>query len=82
MVFSSHNLQSIFLVVHEAQYMLLSMMIFRLKQPENDIDVYLSQLIEDLRVLWEEVVDVDDVSLGEKLKTCVMLFFTINDFYA
>jgi len=31
--------------------MMLSMMISRSKQPGNDIDVYLTSLIEDLRLL-------------------------------
>jgi len=30
------------------------MMISGLKQPRNDIDVYLSPLIEDLTKLWDE----------------------------
>jgi len=38
--------------------MMLSMMISRPRQPRNDIDVYLSSLIEDLRLLWHEGVEV------------------------
>ena len=35
------------------KYMMLSMMIFGPKQPWNDIDVYLSPLIEDLKLMWD-----------------------------
>jgi len=40
--------------------MMLSMMISGPRQPVNDIDVYLSPLIEDLRLLWDEGVEVFD----------------------
>jgi len=34
--------------------MMLSMIILGPRQPRNDIDVYLSSLIEDLRLWWDE----------------------------
>jgi len=40
------------------KYMMLSMMISGPRQPGNDIDVYLSPLIEDLRLLWDEAIEV------------------------
>ncbi|GAU44823.1 hypothetical protein TSUD_400420 [Trifolium subterraneum] len=61
------------------KYIMLSMMISGPKQPGNDIDVYLSPLIDDLRVLWEEGVDVLDVYSGEQFNMRAMLFCTIND---
>ncbi|XP_058776944.1 uncharacterized protein LOC131651292 [Vicia villosa] len=64
------------------KYIMLSMMISGPKQPENDIDVYLSPLIDDLKVLWEEGVDVFDAHSGEQFNMCAMLFCTINDFLA
>ena len=57
-------------------------MISGLKQPGNDMDVYLSPLIDDLRVLWEEGVDVFDAYYGEQFNMRAMLFCTINDFSA
>ena len=42
------------------KYIMLSMMISGPRQPGNDIDVYLSLFIEDLRKLWEDGVDVFD----------------------
>ena len=61
---------------------MMSMMISGPRQPENDIDVYLSPLIEDLRKLWGERVDVFDGSQNEAFKLCAMVFCTINDFLA
>jgi len=40
-------------------------MISGLKQHGNDIDVYLNPLIEDLKLLWNEGVDVFDVFKNE-----------------
>ena len=42
------------------KYIMLSMLIFGPKQPGNDIDVYLTPLIEDLKFLWENGVEVYD----------------------
>jgi len=64
------------------KYMMLSMMIFALKQPGNDIDVYLSLLIEDLKLMWEQGVEVFDEFANETFKLHAMLFCTINDFPA
>jgi len=40
--------------------MMFSMMISGLRQPGNDIDVYLNPLNEDLTKLWDEGVSVFD----------------------
>ena len=64
------------------KYIMLSMMISGPKQPGNDIDVYLKPLIDDLRLLWEEGIDVFDRFSGEDFKLRAMLFCTINDFPA
>ena len=64
------------------KYIMLSMMIAGPRQPGNDIDVYLSPLIEDLRKLWEEGVDVWDGNLHKTFKMHAMVFCTINDFPA
>lgn len=55
-------------------------MISASKQPGNDIDFYLTSLIEDLRILWEEGVDVDDVYACDNFKLCAMLFCTTYEF--
>ena len=60
--------------------MMLSMMISGPKQPGNDIDVYLSPPIEDLKLMWDQGVEVFDGFSNETSKMHAMLFCTINDF--
>ena len=62
--------------------MMLSKMISGPRQPENDIDVYLSPLIEDLRLLWDEGVEVFDAYQKVNFNLRALLFCTINDFPA
>ena len=59
---------------------MLSMMIFGLKQSWNDIDVYLRSLIEDLKLMWNQGVEVFNRFANETSKVHVMLLCTINDF--
>ena len=42
------------------KFMLLSLLISGPQQPGNDIDVYLSPLIEDLKLLWEVGIEAFD----------------------
>ena len=53
---------------------MLSMIISGPKQPRNNIDVYLVPLIEDLKKLWEEGVDVFDAYKQESFKLHAMIF--------
>ena len=62
------------------KYMMLSMMIYGLRQPGNDIDVYLSPLIEDLKLLSDDGVEVFDGFANRAFQMHAMLFCTINDF--
>jgi len=64
------------------KYMMLSMMISGPRQPGNDIDVYLSSLIEDLTKLWDDGVLVFDGFRNETFQMRAMFFCTINDFLA
>ena len=65
---TQHSSWSVLLVIYnlppwlcmKRKYMMLSMMILGPRQPGNDIDVYLSPLVEDLRKLWDEGVLVFD----------------------
>ena len=59
---------------------MMCMMIADPKQLVNDIDVYLALLIEDLRKLWVEGVDVYDRNTQETFRLRAMIFCTINDF--
>ena len=43
------------------KYMMLSLLILGPKQPSNDIDVYLAPLIDDLKLLWEEGVEICEI---------------------
>ncbi|XP_014631515.1 uncharacterized protein [Glycine max] len=54
------------------KYVMLSMMIAGPRQPGNDIDVYLRPLIDDLRKLWDEGVDVWDANLQHAFKLRAM----------
>ncbi|XP_003554943.1 uncharacterized protein [Glycine max] len=64
------------------KYIMMSMMIAGPRQPGNDIDVYLAPLIEDLKKLWVEGVDVYDGNAHETFKLRALIFCTINDFPA
>ena len=61
---------------------MLSMMISSPRQPGNDIDAYLSPLIEDLSKLLDKGVFMFDGYRNETFKLRAMLFCTINDFPA
>ena len=63
---SKHSSWPVLLIIYnlpywlcmKRKYIMLSTMISRPRQPENDIDVYISPLIEDLRLLWDEGIEV------------------------
>jgi len=61
---------------------MLCMMIAGPRQPGNYIDVYVTPLIEDLRKLWVDGVDVYDGNLQQTFRLRAMIFCTINDFLA
>ncbi|KAL6189211.1 hypothetical protein ACLB2K_040601 [Fragaria x ananassa] len=64
------------------KYMMLTLLISGPKQPGNDIDVYLQPLVDDLKVLWDEIEEVYDSVRGEYFKLKAVLLWTINDFPA
>ena len=59
---------------------MLTLLILGLKQPGNDIDVYLAPLIDDLKELWEVIIDAYDANRDESFNLRVILSWTINDF--
>ena len=61
---------------------MLFMMISGPRQPGIGIVIYLSPLIEELRKLWDEWIDVFDGNRNETFKFLVMVFCTIYDFLA
>ena len=64
------------------KFLMLTLLISGPHQPGNDIDVYLSPLIDDLRLLWEDGVEVHDAYRQELFTLRAMLMWTINDFHA
>ena len=64
---------------NKRKYMMLSILISGPKQPGNDIDVYLRPLVDDLKKLWSEDVEVWDQYKQEYFTLHAMLFITIND---
>ncbi|KAK9054123.1 hypothetical protein SSX86_025200 [Deinandra increscens subsp. villosa] len=64
------------------KYIMMSLLIQGPRQPGNDIDVYLSPLIDDLKTLWDTGVDVYDAYKKEHFQLRAMIFCTINDFPA
>ena len=87
---STHSTWPVILMIYnlppwlcmKRKYMMLSMLISGPKQPGNDIDVYLTPLIEDLKQLWDTGVEVYDRHRQETFNLRAMLFGTINDFPA
>ena len=75
-------LQSSSMVVHEAQIYDVVIANIGSRQLENDIDVYLTPLIEDLKIIWEEKVAVFYAYHQENFKLQTILLWTINDFSA
>nr|GEY16735.1 hypothetical protein [Tanacetum cinerariifolium]GEY61792.1 hypothetical protein [Tanacetum cinerariifolium] len=68
------------LSIKESDFM-LTLLIPGPKSPGKDIDVYLRQLIDDLKVLWEKPgVETIDVATGLKFNMSAMVLWTINDF--
>ncbi|XP_076912869.1 uncharacterized protein LOC143571294 [Bidens hawaiensis] len=64
------------------KYIMMSLLIQGPWQPGNNIDVYLSPLIDDLKTLWDSGVNVYDAYKKEHFQLRAMIFCTINDFPA
>ena len=48
------------------------------KEPCNDIDVFMEPLMEDMKMLWEDGVNMMDASKRSSLKA--IIFVTITDY--
>ena len=66
----------------ERKFMMLSLLISGPRQPGNDIDVYLTPLVDDLKTLWEVGVEAYDAHQKEFFTLKAILIRTINDFLA
>ena len=87
---SKHSSWPVLLIIYnlsywlcmKKKYIMLSMMISGPRQPGNDIDVYPSPLIEDLRLLWDEGIEVFNAYEKVNFNLRVLLLCTINNFPA
>jgi hypothetical protein len=85
---SSHNTWPVTLTIYNLppwlcqkhRYLLLTMVIFGLRQPRNDIDVFMELLMEDMKILWEKGVKKMDASLRKKFTLKAIIFVTITDY--
>ena len=65
------------------KFIMMPVLIQGLKQPRNDIDVYLRPLVEELMLLWNStVIRVWDEYKQEHFDLWALLFVTINDWPA
>src|SRR6266508_4758679 len=62
------------------KYLMLSILIHGPKQPENDIDVFLEQLLEDMAKLWNDRELVWDEFKQECFTLRAMIFAAITDY--
>jgi hypothetical protein len=84
---SSHNTWLVILTIYNLppylcqkhRYLLLTMIISGLKQPGNDIDVFLELLMEDIKILLEDGVNMMDVSLKKEFTLKAVIFITITN---
>ncbi|CAN6687318.1 unnamed protein product [Malus baccata var. baccata] len=63
-------------------YTFMSLLILGPTSPGNDIDVYLSPLIDELQTLWETGVETYDISTRQNFQMRAALMWTINDYPA
>ncbi|XP_031249542.1 uncharacterized protein LOC116107404 [Pistacia vera] len=61
-------------------YFMMSLLILGPKAPGRDIDVYLRQLIEELKELWVDGVHTYDIARGERFRLHAAVIWSINDF--
>nr|GEU61222.1 hypothetical protein [Tanacetum cinerariifolium] len=80
-ILTTYNLPP-WLCMKDSSFM-LTLLIYGLKFPGKDIDVYLRPLIDDLKVLWAlKGVETIDIATGQKFNMRAMVLWTINDFLA
>ena len=66
----------------KAENIMLTMLIPGPTAPSNNIDVYLQPLIEDLKDLWTEGIEVYDAFKKESFNVRAMLLWSITDYPA
>ena len=68
--------------MHEIIIYFISLLIPHPKAPDNEIDVYLRSLIDDLKELWKNEVQIYDSVSRKNFKLHASILWTINDFSA
>ncbi|XP_010419111.1 PREDICTED: uncharacterized protein LOC104704777 [Camelina sativa] len=66
----------------KAKNIMLTMLIPGPTAPSNNIDVYLQPLVDELKDLWEEGIEVYDAYLKEKFTLKAILLWSISDYPA
>ncbi|XP_010412528.1 PREDICTED: uncharacterized protein LOC104698838 [Camelina sativa] len=66
----------------KAENIMLMMLIPGPTAPSNNLDVYLQPLVDDLKDLWEEGIEVYDAYLKEKFTLKAILLWSISDYPA
>ena len=66
----------------KSDYSILSLLIPGPRSTWNDIDIYLQPLIDELKLLWDSVVQTYDASRNETFQMRAALMWTISDFPA
>nr|XP_033516354.1 uncharacterized protein LOC117280718 isoform X2 [Nicotiana tomentosiformis] len=63
-------------------YLFLTCIVPGPRNPKTLIDVYMQPLIDELKLLWHEVVETYDISTKQNFRLCAALIWTINNFSA
>ncbi|KAI3793976.1 hypothetical protein L1987_36600 [Smallanthus sonchifolius] len=79
-VLTTYNIPS-WLCMKKSSFM-LTLLILWPKSPSKDIDVYLRPLVDELKMLWAEGVQVRDASTKTVFRMHAALLWTINDYPA
>ncbi|XP_075665944.1 uncharacterized protein LOC142635709 [Castanea sativa] len=67
-------------LVMKEPYFMLSLLILGPHQTGNEIDTYLKPLVDELKELWEEGVEIYDAYSKEHFQMRAMLLWTIHDY--
>jgi hypothetical protein len=76
-ILSIYNIPS--WLCHKRKYLLLTTLISSPKKPGIDIDVFLEPLMEDMRKLWEEGVNVYDAYRQQSFTLHAINLCTVSD---
>ena len=63
-------------------FFMMSLLILGPKSPDRDMDIFLRPIVDELKLLWVEGVDIYDASTKESFTMHVALLWTMNDFSA